>query len=300
MAGEILAGTASWTDKSLIETKAFYPRGCNSAEGRLRYYASQFPCVEVDSSYYAMPSTTNAQLWAERTPDHFLFNVKAFRLFTGHQTPVTALPKDIQAAMATHFSKHRMLYYKDTPAEIRGVMWERFTRALTPLLAAGKLGAIHFQYPPWVGPNKEGYELLLECRDRLADYLLATEFRLGSWFDDEHKEATLKFEHDHHFVHVVLDMPQGFKNSVKRVWAVTNDKMSIVRFHGRNTETWNARDHKEASDRFNYAYTRDELAEFIDPIRKLANSTERVLAIMNVNFGTQGVDAARTLIDLFE
>ena len=83
----IQIGTASWTDKSLSDSKRFYPKGCNSAEERLRFYASQFPMVEVDSSYYAMPSPRNAALWAERTPAEFRFNVKAFRIFTGHQTP---------------------------------------------------------------------------------------------------------------------------------------------------------------------------------------------------------------------
>src|SRR5689334_11102335 len=80
----ILVGTASWTDKSLIDSGKFYPPSVQDAESRLRYYASQFPIVEVDSSYYAIPLPTTAHFWAERTPRHFVFNVKAFRLFTGH------------------------------------------------------------------------------------------------------------------------------------------------------------------------------------------------------------------------
>ena len=79
-------GTGSWTDPTLIKSKRFYPPGCSSAEARLRFYASQFPIVEVDSSYYAMPNGSNSVLWVERTPASFTFNIKAFRLFTGHQT----------------------------------------------------------------------------------------------------------------------------------------------------------------------------------------------------------------------
>ena len=82
----ILIGSASWTDKTLLECGRFYPADCKTAEARLRFYASQFPLVEVDSSYYAIPVPQTAQLWAERTPSNFVFNVKAFRLFTGHQT----------------------------------------------------------------------------------------------------------------------------------------------------------------------------------------------------------------------
>ncbi len=53
---KILVGTAFWTDQGLIKCGRFYPKGCSSAEARLRYYASRFPMVEVNSSYYALPS----------------------------------------------------------------------------------------------------------------------------------------------------------------------------------------------------------------------------------------------------
>ncbi|MEO7916996.1 MAG: DUF72 domain-containing protein, partial [Dokdonella sp.] len=107
----ISIGTASWTDKSLVGSKRFYPKGCSSAEQRLRYYASQFSMVEVDSSYYALPSSTHSEKWVERTPDEFVFNKKAFRLFTGHQAPQAAFPKDIQAELSGHYAQYRNLYY---------------------------------------------------------------------------------------------------------------------------------------------------------------------------------------------
>src|ERR1700675_4226251 len=97
----ILIGTASWTDKSLIGSGLFYPPKCNTPEERLRFYASQFPLVEIDSSYYAMPTAPVAQLWAERTPRDFIFNIKAFRLFTGLQTSPAVLPKDVATALAS-------------------------------------------------------------------------------------------------------------------------------------------------------------------------------------------------------
>ena len=52
----------------LIKSARFYPKGCSSPEDRLRYYAGVFPMVEVDSSYYALPSIANSEKWAERTP----------------------------------------------------------------------------------------------------------------------------------------------------------------------------------------------------------------------------------------
>ena len=122
----IVVGTCSWTDPSLIKAGTFYPKGCNSAEQRLRYYASQFPVVEVDSSYYAMPSAQNAQLWAQRVPASFRFNVKAFRLFTGHQTPPQALPRDLLQYLPPLGPRQKNYYLRDLPAEIVDELWRRF------------------------------------------------------------------------------------------------------------------------------------------------------------------------------
>lgn len=120
---DIRIGTASWTDKSLIDSGRFYPREAKSAEARLRYYAAQFPIVEVDSSYYAMPSPEVSRLWAERTPEDFLFNVKAFRLFTGHQTAPAALPKDIREALGPIDKKN--VYYKCQRQSETDPLWFR-------------------------------------------------------------------------------------------------------------------------------------------------------------------------------
>jgi uncharacterized protein YecE (DUF72 family) len=86
--GKILVGTSSWTDKTLIESGKFYPPTATTPEERLRFYASQFPIVEIDSSYYGIPTVENARRWVERTPPGFVFNIKTYRLFTRHQTPV--------------------------------------------------------------------------------------------------------------------------------------------------------------------------------------------------------------------
>ncbi|HTV84237.1 MAG TPA: DUF72 domain-containing protein [Dyella sp.] len=297
MTGRVTIGTASWTDKSLIACKRFYPKGCSSAEDRLRYYASRFPMVEVDSSYYAMPSERNSQLWAERTPDDFTFNVKAFRLFTGHQTPQVALPKDVQQEMTGYFATKKNLYYKDTPHEIREVLWQRFERALQPLRAANKLVAVHFQFPPWVTPVRKAFDHIIECRERLADYTLSTEFRLAAWFDDAHRDATLAFERQHQLAHVVLDMPQGFPNSLPPIWEVTNPALAIVRFHGRNTSTWDVKGQTAASDRFDYDYSDAELQTFAEPIRRLADQADRVQGIFNNNNEDQGQRNAETLTE---
>lgn len=204
----ILIGTASWADRSLIDSGLFYPPSVKAADERLRYYATQFPLVEVDSSYYALPAARNAALWAARTPDGFVFDVKAFRLFTQHQTPPSALPKDIRDALEP--IQKNNLYYRDLPEELLEVLWARFRSALEPLRAAGKLGVVLFQFPPWFVYRPSHLDHLLLCQRMLADYPIAVEFRHGSWFEPRRRAGVLDFERRHGLVHVVADEPQGF------------------------------------------------------------------------------------------
>jgi len=290
----VRVGTASWTDPSLIKSKKFYPRGCNSAEDRLRYYASHFPIVEVDSSYYAMPSRRNSELWAQRTPDDFLFNMKAFRLFTCHQTPAQAIPPDLKADLMPHFRGKPNIYYADMPAEILDEMWHRFRQAVEPLRDAGKLGALHFQFAPWVICGNKALDHILECADRLPGYTLAVEFRHQSWCSEKNLERTLAFEREHGLVNVIVDEPQGFTNSIPAVWEATNENLSIVRFHGKNAATWNA-DGKVASDRFNYDYSEDELKTFVAPIMQMKAQVLNLHAIFNNNYEDQGQRDAKML-----
>jgi uncharacterized protein YecE (DUF72 family) len=201
-----------WTDPSLIKSKAFYPKGCNAAEARLRFYASQFPVVEVDSSYFAMPSPANSALWAERTPAGFIFSMKASRLFTGHQTPLEAFPKDLQPLLPAPSGRTRNLYYRDIPAELRDELWRRFIEALAPLKASSKLRAVHFQFAPWVTNTPEWSAHVEHCVGRMAGHQLAVEFRNQTWFDARHVADTLAWERELGIVHVVVDEPQGVGN----------------------------------------------------------------------------------------
>ncbi len=292
----ILVGTASWTDKSLIGCGRFYPKEASSAEGRLRYYASQFPLVEVDSSYYAMPSATNAALWVERTPADFVFNIKAFRIFTGHQTSPTVLHKDLQQALGPPVKP--MLYYKDVPPEIRTELWRRFIEAVAPLKHAGKLGAVHFQFAPWILRNAAGLELVRHCTEMMAGHTLAVEFRNKTWFDHEHTPATLAFERELGVAHVVVDAPQGFGNSVPPIWEATQPALAVVRLHGRNSATWNQKGLSASSDRFNYDYSDDELAVLVPQIQELSRMTARTHVIFNNNHEDQGQRNAQTLLKL--
>lgn len=273
----ILVGTASWTDKTLIESGAFYPAGCNSAEARLRYYSSVFPLVEVDSSYYAMPSATNSALWAERTPAGFVFDVKAFRLFTGHQTEPKFFPKDLQPELPTTGKKN--LYYKDVPAPVIDEIWARFFAALQPLQAAGKLGSVLFQFPHWVTAAPKALEHVEHCAERMHPFLTAFEFRHESWFNEKHRESTLAMERERGIVHVIVDAPEGVTNRAHTVWEVTSPELAIVRLHGRNAETWSGAE--SAAERFNYEYNDEELRELAKSIESIAKRAGRTHVLFN-------------------
>lgn len=296
MIDNILVGSASWTDKSLIGCGRFYPPSCKTAEQRLRFYATQFPLVEVDSSYYAMPTPQNAALWAERTPQDFTFNVKAFRLFTGHQALATALHRDIQQALGPDVK--RTLYYEDLPAEIRDELWRRFHEALAPLRQAGKLGAVHFQFAPWLLRNRASMAHVEHCVEKMQGHLVAAEFRHATWFFGEHLERTIEWERELGLVHTVVDSPQGFANCVPCVWDVTNPKLSVARLHGRNKETWNKKGLAASSARFDYWYSADELAAMVPEMKHLATLADAVHVVFNTNHEDQGQSNARLMREM--
>lgn len=297
-AGRVLVGTASWTDKTLIASGRFYPKTATSPEARLRYYASRFPLVEVDSSYYALPAPQTAQRWAERTPEGFVMNVKAFRLFTGHQTASQALPKDLQQRLPPAAAGKRMFYDRDLPAELRDELWRRFLEALAPLAAAHKLGLVHFQFAPWLLRNREGHAHVRSCVLRMQGHAVSVEFRNRTWFDGERStRSTLDFERELSVVHTVVDAPQGFANSVPAVWEATHPRFALVRLHGRNAETWTIKGATTASDRFNYDYADDEISSLARAVvERLAAKVQQAHVVFNNNMEDQGQRNAATML----
>jgi uncharacterized protein YecE (DUF72 family) len=296
--GEVRVGTCSWTDKGLIEAGTFYPTPSLSAEERLRYYASQFPLVEVDSSYYALPNPHVTSLWAERTPDDFVFDVKAFRLHTGHWAEKSAFPRDLQKDLGPAPTDKRGWYYKDVPAEVADETWRRFAEALEPLRAAGKMGLVLLQFPAWVRPATKSLDHILLAKDKLPGYDLAVEFRHHSWLDDKHRADTLRFLRDNGLAFVSVDEPQGFASSVPPIAEATAD-IAYVRFHGRNQASWEASG-TAASIRFDWYYTREEMGEWVPRIEALREQTRSVHALMNTNRGDQGPINARLLASLLQ
>ncbi len=268
--GEIKVGTASWTDRTLLDS-GWYPDSADTPERRLSYYARQFPLVEVDATYYSPPAERTARLWAERTPAGFTFNVKAFSLLTGHPTRVSALYKDLRPD-----TDKRNVYPDDLPAQAYEEVWTRFLSALDPLVDAGKLGALLFQFPPWFTIKRDNKQYLLEVARRCAPLRPVFEFRHASWFDGDNAEETLGFLREHALPFVCVDMPQGHKSSVPPVLAATAD-LAMVRFHG-HSDKWTS---KDIHEKFGYDYSKRELRDWAPKLRELAGEAEQTHVLMN-------------------
>lgn len=294
----IRVGTASWTDKTLIDCRKFYPPLCRTPEQRLRYYASRFPLVEVDSSYYAMPKASNADLWAQRTPKDFNMNVKAFRLMTGHQTSPTVMPADLLTELPEKLKGKPMLYARELPRPILDAVFERFLLSLRPLRDTGKLGMVHFQFAPWLSRSRRDKDHIAYCVEKMVGCQISVEFRNNTWFAADHAEETLAMLRDLDVAHTVVDEPQGFDNSVPAVWEATNPRKALVRMHGRNYDTWDIKGASAASDRFNYDYSQLELEGLAVDILRLSGRVADLDVIFNNNNEDQGQRNAQTLMDI--
>lgn len=293
--GEILTGTSSWTDPTLLNS-GWYPPDADTPAERLQYYASQFPLVEVDSTFYGLPAERTAVLWTERTPDQFTFDFKAFRLFTGHQTPVKALPKAVRDELPASMREKTNVYARDLPPDVVDTIWGMYRGALMPVHSAGKLGAIFLQFPKWFFFSRENMNYILKAREQVPDYPLAVEFRQESWMNERHADETLAFLREHDIAYTAVDEPQGTKSSIPPVAPATSD-FAVVRFHGRRTETWEQRG-VGVEERFRYLYDNQELSEWVPKIEHLARETQQVHALMNNCYSDYGVKNARQLAQL--
>jgi uncharacterized protein YecE (DUF72 family) len=292
--GNVFYGTSSWTDKTLLDSKRFYPPDADTPAERLRYYSARFPLVEVDSSYYALPSERNAALWIERTPMHFMFDVKAFALLTHHPVGTRGLPKQVREQLPA--DKNRF-YRKDLPPEALALVQDMFVSALRPLESAGRLGAVLFQFPRWFVPSRENRDYLRELADSFP-YHIAVEFRGGGWMkDDSSAERTLGLLSDLGLTYVVVDEPQGFKTSVPPIVAATSPDLAMIRFHGHNAENWE-KPGITAAERFRYLYSEEELEQWVEPAKELANKSKQVHVLMNNCYEDYGVRNAAQIADL--
>ena len=278
----IIAGVAGWTDPTLLAAGVFYPDDATTSEERLRFYASKLPMVEVDSTYYSLPSAKTAGGWVKRTPPNFLFNIKAHSLMTGHPTDPAKLPPWLKEQLPLRLRVGASVYAHHFSSEVIDEVWKRFLSALEPLRAGGKLGAIMLQYPRWFTPLRKSAAELTLARRRLGDWPATVEFRHRDWLSERLAPRTFGLLESLGLSYVIVDAPQGMESSVPPVARVTNPALAMFRFHGRRAATWEIRN-EEVAERYRYLYDRAELKAWSSIIERTIDQAMNVHLTFNNN-----------------
>lgn len=278
---EYRIGCSSWLDTSLLESGLFYPDRRMTSEERLQWYARCFDCVEVNATYYALPSLRTSQLWAERTPPGFEFAIKAYGLMTGHNPKADRLPKLLRELLPQPLpvDQRGETERKHFPQEAYDLCFEMFHDALTPLAQAGKLSYVLFQFAPWIGWTEKTQEYLASLPAKLPGWRIAVEGRNPSWF--KRVDEVLKFLADHGLIHVAIDCPWA-----PLIPAATSD-WAVFRFHGRNVAGWEAQKRglqPTVAEKYEYLYTPEELGGLADAVQKMHRRVRRVYTKFNNNF----------------
>ncbi len=293
----VLVGTAGWTDPGLLESGRFYPSAARSAEDRLRFYARHFSLVEVDATYYVLPSAQHARLWVERTPRDFVFDIKAFSLLTGHAVDATRLPTDLRAALP---SSARVAAER-VPDEVLDACWQRFLYGISPLREADKLGSVLLQFPPWFDATRGNARLVERARGRLEGHAVSVEFRHASWGEPSRFDRVVRWLRELRAAYVCVDEPQGHANSMPAHIAVSDPALAVVRFHGRRESVWNKS--VSVQEKYAYLYSPEELAPWAGSVASLSGQAESVHVVFNncrSNYAVLGAkDLTAELVDAF-
>jgi uncharacterized protein YecE (DUF72 family) len=274
---DVRIGTASWTDPEFIKA-GWYPADVkDDAEGRLRYYAARFPMVDVNASFYALPTVETTAAWAERTPDDFRFHVKAHQVISGHPSEPGRLPEPLRNLPFQPDKRGRI---RRPSRELRDAVIDSLLEAVGPL--GGKLGAILVQLPPYVVSGPAQREELGRILSRLAPARAAVEFRHRSWAQPGQREAAADLLGSHDASWVVVDAPRiDAKNVMPPIVEVTSPHLAYLRLHGRNAATWNTG--RTVAERFDHVYSDEEMEEWIDPVLDMAERAQEVAVVFNNN-----------------
>ncbi|RPI37652.1 MAG: DUF72 domain-containing protein [Nitrospiraceae bacterium] len=282
----IRIGSCSWTEKTLIQSGEFYPKDVRTAELRLRYYAGHFDTVEVDSTYYAIPTVQTTSSWAERTPRDFIFHIKAHGALTGHGVDPGTLPEGIRNQLPEKDKSEKYVYIRERA--LRETIAERFRDALIPLINANKLGVIVFQFPPWFYYSIANMDFILQAGELMKGLPIAVEFRHGSWLTPEKGVSVLRFLRENRLTYISADEPQYGSLATVPFLIDHTTQIAYFRFHGRNKENW-LKKGIETSLRYAYLYSDGEVKEFKAIIKRMDTTAQITYVMFNNCYGNFAV-----------
>jgi len=293
----VKVGTCSWADKSMVQ--AWYPKKWRTPERRLKYYAQHFDVVEVNSSFYALPDEKMCSNWVQHTPQDFVFHVKSFGIMTRHSVNPQRLPGNLRENYDYELTRYGNV--KNPPKKMIRECFEWFIEGISPIHEAGKLGLILFQFPPYFTAKdrksfRQSMLWIRRCSEVMAGFDLAVEFRHRSWYQRDILEKMLQFLQDEGITLVCVDEPQNSEKSIPPHVENTSS-YGYLRLHGRNEETWTKRT-QSAAERFKYLYSKKELREWVQPIKKLDRRTDQTFVMFNNCYEDYAPRNALTMNDL--
>lgn len=276
--GNVLTGTAGWTDPTLMKSGLFYPRHVKSAQGKLTFYGEHFGLVEVDATYYSLLPPEMSERWASWTQPGFRFDVKAFPILTGHPLDINRLPRELQSElMQTGFSGRT--YPDRLPREWVERLELGFRATLEPLVRTGKLTSVLLQFPPWFVANRGNTRRIEAIRESWPETPFSVEFRHPSWIEEGRRDRVFDLLRRLELSYVCVDEPEGEVGAVPPVAAVTNPRLAVLRLHGQNRAGW--RRGATVRERFDYLYSPAELARWVEPVARLRGEAEEVHVVFN-------------------
>ncbi len=278
----VRVGTASWSEPEFVRA-GWYPPGLPAGR-RLAFYAERFDMVELNSSFYAIPSARMCERWVHETPPGFLFDVKCHRLLSRHATKADALPADLRDAAEVTDRGNVIL----TPAleeEVAGC----FLQEIAPLEEAGKLGALLLQMTPGFAPRAADLTALEPLLQQLRGdgghpRQVVLELRHHDWLGPRHREQTTAFLREQGVTLASIDGPPADAKHftiMPAVDEITDGRLAYLRLHGRDAQAYLTG--KTVAERFHYDYSDRELDEVFGRAKDLAVQADAVHVVFNNN-----------------
>ncbi|MGQ9707060.1 MAG: DUF72 domain-containing protein [bacterium] len=236
----------------------FYPEDIKQYE-MLEYYSRHFGALEINYSYYSLPSVKAMSSFIKKSNGRVRFSVKAHRDITHSNT----LPKGI---------------------------FNSFKEGIRPLTESGLLEAILIQFPWSFKPTNQALERITDIRSNFDEFPLAVEFRNSDW----DRQETVDLLKGLGLAYCIVDEPRTKGLMPYRQWITS--EFSYFRFHGRNSAKWY--NYNESWERYDYLYSKEELLELSGHIRKVHGDVPKVLVFFNNHPLGKAVKNARELTEI--
>jgi len=238
----------------------YYPADLTKKDW-LSFYAREFHTCEVNFTYYRLPDARTLAAMAAKTPEGFLFTIKASQELT---------------------------HKREGNAEA----FKQFGQALKPMVQSQKFGCVLAQFPFSFHVTVPNRDYLKQFREAMGDLPVVIEFRNARWLS----EATFAFLRENNLGFCCVDEPR-LPGLVPPAAEVTST-VAYVRFHGRNAGKWWK--HDEAWERYDYSYSQEELAEWVPKIQALDSRAGHTFVFANNHWQGQAVSTARQLLLLLQ